>query len=137
MPDVEVDDFDVCESPENISRLDFISQLPLELAIHVLACLDALALSRASSVSRTWNKICANQHVWRESCLREMTTTYATSGAVKPNTGFGIPKNLPTSDWREIYRAKHELNQRWKLGKAQPIYLNGHKDSIYCVQFDE
>lgn len=137
VPDLEVD-ISECGTPEQyISKVDFISQLPLELAIHVLASLDAQALSRASEVSRDWNKICSNQHVWRESCLREMTTTYATSGPVKPNSGFGIPPNNPSSNWKEIYRAKQELNQRWKSGKAQPIYLNGHKDSIYCVQFDE
>lgn len=137
VPEIEVEDLEASEMQQDISRVDFISQLPIELAIHVLACLDALALGRASAVSRNWNKICGNNHVWRESCLREMTTTYATSGPVRPNTGLGIPKNLPSSDWREIYQAKTELNQRWKSGKAQPIYLNGHKDSIYCVQFDE
>lgn len=135
--DDDIEIIDIIESQQDISRVDFISQLPVELAIHVLACLDSLALSRASSVSRNWNKVCGNQHVWRESCLREMTTTYATSGSVRPNAGQGIPRNLPSSDWKEIYRAKNELDQRWKSGKAKPIYLNGHKDSIYCVQFDE
>jgi hypothetical protein len=29
------------------------------------------------------------------------------------------------------------LNDRWKTGKARAVYLNGHTDSIYCLQFDE
>ncbi|KAF4469423.1 F-box WD-repeat [Fusarium albosuccineum] len=120
-----------------ISKIDFISKLPTELAIHVLACLDATALTKASEVCRNWNKIISNQHIWRESCLRETTTTYATSGPVVPGTGFGVPAITPNSDWKEIYRAKQELTQRWKGGKATPVYLNGHKDSIYCLQFDE
>jgi hypothetical protein len=29
------------------------------------------------------------------------------------------------------------LERNWLEGAAEPIYLNGHTDSIYCVQFDE
>ncbi|RGP75511.1 hypothetical protein FSPOR_619 [Fusarium sporotrichioides] len=132
------------ESEENeteqntaISTIDFISRLPAELAIHVLANLDATALTKAAVVCKSWNKIVSNQHIWRESCLRETTTTYATSEPVAPGSGLGVPAVSPVNDWREIYRVKQELNQRWKTGQARPVYLNGHKDSIYCLQFDE
>lgn len=124
------------ESPA-ISTIDFISRLPAELAIHVLANLDASALTNAAMVCKGWNKIVSNQHIWRESFLRETTTTYATSEPVAPGSGLGVPAVTPGNDWREIYRVKQELNQRWKTGKARPVYLNGHKDSIYCLQFDE
>jgi F-box and WD-40 domain protein 1/11 len=120
-----------------ISRVDFIANLPTELAIHILAYLDASALAKASLTSRRWREIVSNQHIWRESCLRELTGTYAMGGPVQPNMGLGLPRNLPTSDWRQIYRVKKELDQRWKQGKARPVYLNGHTDSIYCLQFDE
>ncbi|KAM0224918.1 hypothetical protein ACHAQD_001716 [Fusarium lateritium] len=120
-----------------ISTIDFVSRLPAELAIHVLANLDAAALVSASMVCKNWKKIVSNQHIWRESCLRETTTTYATSEPVEPGTGLGVPAVSPVNDWREIYRVKQELSQRWKTGKARPVYLNGHKDSIYCLQFDE
>ncbi|TFA98244.1 Beta-TrCP [Trichoderma ghanense] len=131
------DDGSISAQDSNISRIDFIKQLPSELAIHVLACLDAAALAKASVVSRHWHDVVRNQHIWRESCLREMTTTYATSEPVKPGTGLGIPPVVPTNDWKQIYRAKLELAQKWKEGKARPMYLNGHTDSIYCLQFDE
>ena len=120
-----------------ISRVDFVANLPTELAIHILAYLDASALAKASLTSRRWREIVSNQHIWRESCLRELTGTYAMGGPVQPNMGLGLPRNLPTSDWRQIYRVKKELDQRWKQGKARPVYLNGHTDSIYCLQFDE
>ena len=120
-----------------ISRVDFVTNLPTELAIHILAYLDAAALAKASLVSQRWKQVINNQHIWRESCLREVTGTYAMSGAVQPNTGLGLPRNIPSSDWRQIYRDKKELDQRWKQGKARPVYLNGHTDSIYCLQFDE
>ncbi|EGU88942.1 hypothetical protein FOPG_04081 [Fusarium oxysporum f. sp. conglutinans race 2 54008] len=120
-----------------ISTIDFISRLPAELAIHVLANLDASALTKASMVCKNWNKIVSNQHIWRESCLRETTATYATSEPVAPGSGLGVPAISPANDWKDIYRVKQELSQRWKTGKARPVYLNGHKDSIYCLQFDE
>lgn len=139
IPGTEADDGtdSELELGSTISRIDFITKLPIELAIHVLACLDAAALAKASEVSQNWKKIVANQHIWRESCLREMTTTYATSGPVAPGTGLGIPPVSPSNDWKEIYRVKQELTHRWKAGKARPVYLNGHSDSIYCLQFDE
>ncbi|KAI8178685.1 Beta-TrCP [Colletotrichum sp. SAR 10_75] len=121
----------------NISRTDFISQLPVELAIQVLAHLDAAALNTASRVSRYWQGMVQNQHVWRESFLREKTGTYATSLPVQPGTGQGVPAITPGVDWKQIYKSKEELDLRWKEGKARPVYLNGHLDSIYCLQFDE
>lgn len=125
------------EQDPNISRIDFISSLPTELAIHVLANLDAVALAKSSRVSRRWHNTILNQHIWRESCLRETTSTYATSQPIQPNTGMGIPKIRPSIDWKNVYQAKIELSRCWKEGKAHPVYLNGHTDSIYCLQFDE
>ncbi|EQK99604.1 WD40 repeat-like-containing domain protein [Ophiocordyceps sinensis CO18] len=133
----ETDDNSALAQDASISRLDFISLLPAELAIHVLAFLDANALAKVGCVSRRWNAVVRNKHIWRESCLRETTATYATGGPVPPGIGLGIPSVTPGMDWKRVYRAKHELSQRWKGGKARPVYLNGHLDSIYCLQFDE
>ncbi|KAK2013530.1 WD repeat domain-containing protein [Colletotrichum eremochloae] len=130
-------DVDLDVEDANISRIDFVAQLPVELAIQVLAHLDATALGAASRVSREWKQMVNNQHVWRESFLREKTGTYATSQPVQPGTGQGVPPISPDVDWKQIYKAKDELDQRWKEGKAKPVYLNGHLDSIYCLQFDE
>ncbi|CAK7236912.1 hypothetical protein SBRCBS47491_009797 [Sporothrix bragantina] len=121
----------------DISKVDFVSNLPMELAIMILSELDASGLSSASRVSRTWNQAVKNQHIWRESFLREKTTTYATSGPVQPGVGLGVPPVRPSCDWRQIYRVKQDLDRRWQEGKTRPVYLNGHSDSIYCLQFDE
>ena len=136
-PELESDNARDDSSQQDISKIDFISHLPTELAIHILAYLDAATITNASLVSRSWKQISSNNHIWRESFLREMTSAYATSQPVQPNRGLGIPAHLPSSNWKEIYRAKQELNHRWKVGKARSVYLGGHSDSIYCVQFDE
>ncbi|KAK1756302.1 beta-TrCP [Echria macrotheca] len=125
------------DDESDIAKLDFISELPLELAIQILAQLDAAMLATVSRVSRNWRRISKNQHIWRESFLREKTATYATGGRVQPGAGLGVPPIQPTNDWKEIYRVKKELDKRWEKGQARPIYLNGHTDSIYCLQFDE
>lgn len=119
------------------NRIDFINRLPAELAIQVLAHLDASGLATASLVSRKWREVVCTQHIWRESYLREKTGTYATSEPIAPGTGQGIPMIQPHIDWKDAYRATEELAKRWKQGKASSIYLNGHSDSIYCLQFDE
>jgi F-box and WD-40 domain protein 1/11 len=123
-------------APE-ISRIDFIDRLPAELAIQVLAHLDAADLARSSLVSRSWREMVSCQHIWRESYLREKTCTYATSSPVQPGTGLGVPAVQPNINWKDAYRVSEELSQRWKRGHATSIYLNGHSDSIYCLQFDE
>lgn len=120
-----------------IPRVDFVAQLPLELAIEILAYLDGPDLATIERVSRAWRHVTTYQHIWRESFLRGMTTTFATSGPVKPGAGLGVPPVRPGGQWKDIYRAKVELDRRWKAGAASPVYLNGHTDSIYCLQFDE
>lgn len=125
------------DNTSQIICVDFVSKLPLELAIHVLASLNCLSLCQASCVSKNWKQIIQNPHIWRESCLRETTNTYATGKRIPPDAGLGVPKILPSTDWREIYRIRKVLSDRWKTGIARPVFLNGHTDSIYCLQFDE
>lgn len=122
---------------ESINRVDFITALPIELAIYILSQLDHRGLGQAALVSRNWLKISSTSHVWRDAFCREKSSTYAMSGPVVPGTGFGLPTVQPDKPWKEIYRVRHQLEANWRGGKAKPVYLNGHLDSIYCVQFDE
>jgi F-box and WD-40 domain protein 1/11 len=73
--------------------------------------------------------------IWRTVFLREQTKTYATSKPVPLGAGLGLPSKV--SDWKDLYRIRENLRQNWVAGSAEAIYLNGHLDSIYCVQFDE
>jgi F-box and WD-40 domain protein 1/11 len=122
---------------ESINRVDFITALPIELAIQILSHLDHKGLATAALVSRSWNKTSNTSHVWREAFCREKSHTYATSGPIVSGAGLGLPPVQPDKPWKEIYRVRHALEANWRGGKAKPVYLNGHLDSIYCVQFDE
>jgi len=120
-----------------ISRVDFISLLPAELSIQILAHVDHVTLYNTALVSKSWARVSRSQHVWREAFLREKSKTYAMSMPVQPGTMLGVPPTRPSNDWKELYRARQELEDNWRHGRAEPVYLNGHLDSIYCVQFDE
>ncbi|KAI0535619.1 quinon protein alcohol dehydrogenase-like superfamily [Xylaria digitata] len=121
-----------------VIRVDFISELPQELSVQILAYLDAIQLGAASQVSRLWYRVIQDQYIWRQSFLREKTHTYATSLPVQPGVGAGVPSLRPGNDWQKVYQAREELDRQWKIGtQAHAVYLNGHLDSIYCLQFDE
>jgi F-box and WD-40 domain protein 1/11 len=119
------------------SQVDFIELLPLELSIQILSRLNCHGLAQAARVSHTWRRISSSHHVWREAFLGDKSRTFATSVPVMPGKGFGLPVSQPDTKWKEIYRIRQELEMKWKRGEATPIYLHGHLDSIYCVQFDE
>lgn len=121
----------------SISRVDFISLLPSELSIQILSHLDHASLRNTSRVSRNWARVSESQHIWREAFLREKSKAFAMSQPIAPGTGLGLPAIKPENDWKDLYRIKQQLENNWREGKAEPVYLNGHLDSIYCVQFDE
>jgi len=121
----------------SIIRVDFIANLPTELALHILSTLDHCALAQASEVSRTWYKVANTSSIWKEAFYREKSSTYAMGRPVTPGSGLGLPPMVPDKQWKEVYRARQQLDRNWTEGDAKAIYLNGHTDSIYCIQFDE
>ncbi|CAD6500768.1 BgTH12-06475 [Blumeria graminis f. sp. triticale] len=127
----------IVENYDNISRVDFISDLPAELAIQILAYLDQKTLCNLSVVSRKWLDVSQAKCIWREVFLRDQTTTYATGKPIILGAGLGLPASKPDNNWKDLYRVREQLRHNWMRGAAQAVYLNGHLDSIYCVQFDE
>lgn len=121
----------------SIIRVDFIANLPTELALHILSTLDHYALAQAAEVSRTWYKVANTNSIWKEAFYREKSSTYAMGRPVTPGSGLGLPPMVPDKQWKDVYRARQQLEQNWTEGDAKAIYLNGHTDSIYCIQFDE
>ncbi|KZT59081.1 WD40 repeat-like protein, partial [Calocera cornea HHB12733] len=50
---------------------DFLRDLPIELALHVLRFVDdPRTLARAGQVSRTWRALLADEYMWRDMCKR-------------------------------------------------------------------
>ncbi|CAD6570253.1 MAG: hypothetical protein ASARMPREDX12_003431 [Alectoria sarmentosa] len=126
-------DFDI-----PVVRQDPLSALPLELVGHILSYLDASSLLNAELVSHDWHQSASSRHVWKDVFHAEFQevsqrgTTIAGSGLAP-----GLGKTVSRQEWKSMWRARKALQQRWIDGHAAAIYLEGHTDSVYCVQFDE
>ncbi|KAJ1959747.1 hypothetical protein IWQ62_004492 [Dispira parvispora] len=88
-----------------------------------------------------------------ESCaapLKQVSVTPGTSpmvvdspcstGLVSPSaksTEF-TPPLPPEKPWKQIYQHRYRLERRWdETGPKVVHYLNGHSDSVYCLQFHD
>jgi len=114
---------------------DPVSVLPPELMAHILAYLDATSLQKSELVSRDWNQVASSHPVWRQVFWAEFLGANGL-GNVNDRSLPGYPAGKPRQDWKCMWRARKALNQRWVDGHAAAIYLEGHTDSVYCVQFD-
>ncbi len=118
------------------SIADPLGILPEEIIGQILAYLDAGSLMNAEMVSRDWHQSASSHHVWREVFRTEFQGLCQTIST--RNSGrLGLGKVLARQDWKNMWRTRKALEQRWKDNHAAAVYLEGHKDSVYCVQFDE
>jgi len=102
----------------------------------ILSYLDSSSLINAELVSSDWHRSASSHHVWRDVFRAEFQNVCQTVTAPTASH-LGPGKSLGRQDWKNMWRARKALEQRWKDGHAAAIYLEGHKDSVYCVQFDE
>ncbi|OAL40079.1 hypothetical protein AYO20_00497 [Fonsecaea nubica] len=124
-------------SPANVHVIcrDPASVLATELVESILSFLDVESLVQASLVSHKWHDLCQSQAVWRGVFLQEYGPKNELPGAGVRLAGIG--KNKPGQDYRKLLEVRTLIDKRWRNGEAAAIYLNGHKDSVYCAQFDE
>ncbi|WEW55236.1 hypothetical protein PRK78_000665 [Emydomyces testavorans] len=126
------------EDDLDVVRKDPVSYLPTELMCHILSFLDAESVKNAELVSHAWNAQASSRHVWREVFRHEYRHgSHATNTKTEKAKPMGLGRLRPNQDWKKMYAVRQALEGRWKEGKAAAIYLHGHKDSVYCVQFDE
>ncbi|KIV79855.1 hypothetical protein PV11_07399 [Exophiala sideris] len=115
---------------------DPASVLATELVEGVLSFLDVESLVKASLVSRKWHDLCQSQAVWRRIFYRE----YGPKARPHPSGlpfAAGLGRSTPGQDFRKLFKVRTLIEKRWRNGEAAAVYLNGHKDSVYCAQFDE
>jgi F-box and WD-40 domain protein 1/11 len=103
----------------------------------VLRDLDHRALAQASLVNKQWHRLCNESSIWRDAFYRDKTVAAAIGHPIVPGSGLGIPAPTAEKDFKKLYQAKNDLDRNWREGDARAVYLNGHTDSVYCVQFDE
>ncbi|KAL8752501.1 MAG: hypothetical protein Q9199_005694 [Rusavskia elegans] len=123
-----------------MARRDPACKLPKELFTHILSYLDAPSLISSELVSRQWYSSASDPLVWKQifhSDFRPQTQTTPENSSDFQVGGRGLGNAQPDQDWKRMWKVRKALHQRWTDSHAAAIYLEGHYDSVYCVQFDE
>lgn len=122
-------------------RQDFVETLPSEIALQIFEHLDAQALLVAQRVGPAWRAMVDDSSVWRAAYLRKYDRRIYTDPAPIQVGGVGSGRtNKPNQEWKKMYKARLDLEQNWRKGArdaGKAVYLSGHTDSVYCLQFDE
>lgn len=123
----------------DVIRQDPARVLPVEIMEQILCYLDPQTLVRAETVCHDWRYKAKSRHVWRHAFQREYDTAgwYRHRSRHSPQPARGLGKGVADQDWQKMYHIRRQIDKQWAKGSAAAIYLNGHKDSVYCVQFDE
>ncbi|MCJ1336504.1 hypothetical protein MMC09_001780 [Bachmanniomyces sp. S44760] len=128
------------ENDSSIVKIDPQDFLPEELMGEIMSHLNAGSLMNAELVSRRWYSTASSVHVWRHMFQAEFESqlqSFPSNAHSLQVGGFGFGKRRPDQEWKRMWKTRKALQERWRNGHAAAIYLEGHKDSVYCVQFDE
>jgi F-box and WD-40 domain protein 1/11 len=110
------------------------------MVLQIIRHLDARDLAAVEQVNTSWRTIVDNS-VWRDAYLRKYERRVHTNPPSIQVGGIGCGRaNQPKQQWKRMYKARLELEKNWRAGPkdaGKAIYLSGHTDSVYCVQFDE
>ena len=121
--------------------VDPASRLPSELMLQIFQCLDVKDLCSIERVSSSWKKLADDTSVWRNAFLRKYERRVYTDPPSIQVGGIGCGRtNRPNQEWKRMYKARVALEKNWRAGPkdaGKAVYLSGHTDSVYCVQFDE
>ncbi|KAF2857918.1 WD40 repeat-like protein [Piedraia hortae CBS 480.64] len=140
-PDLSLlhDDMDVDLPPT--PRHDFVDLMPDEILLHIFGFLGGSDLSSVQLVSRKWRAITEDSCIWRSLFLRNYGRRVPSIPPPVQVGGCGAGRsNQPMQQWKKMFLARKQLDYNWRQGArgaGKAIYLSGHTDSVYCVQFDE
>ncbi|ORZ00320.1 WD40-repeat-containing domain protein [Syncephalastrum racemosum] len=82
-------------------KIDFLQQLPPELALHVLSFVDdPCTLARAARVSRYWNRLLQDESMWKALCIKHR-----------------LEKRIPSQpSYRDYFRRRYNIDNAWHHG---------------------
>ncbi|XP_067645673.1 F-box/WD repeat-containing protein 7 [Eurosta solidaginis] len=114
---------------------DFISLLPRELALQVLAYLEPKDLLRAAQTCRSWRFLCDDNLLWKEKCRKTQILTEPRTDRPKRGRAGNMPPIA--SPWKAAYMRQHIIEMNWRSRPIrEPKVLKGHDDHVItCLQF--
>lgn len=96
-------------------------------------------LSRHSSISTSTNPLSPSSSttLLPPPLRRASSATIPPLGLI-PSPSFGdLNPNAPLFlDWPTLYKDRFILDKRWEKGLPKASWLQGHEDSVYCIQYD-
>ncbi|KAG9666025.1 WD40 repeat-like protein, partial [Aureobasidium melanogenum] len=139
--DLDVEMADIAEIVAPVNKCsDPVEALPTEIVTLILSHLDPESLKAAQRVAKSWSRIAKDPLIWRAQYLRQYEKqTYVSPAPIQiGGTGTGLP-DQPMQHWELMHDARRRIDKNWTRGDqgGKGIYLAGHTDSVYCVQFDE
>lgn len=118
-------------------KLDPVSYLPVEVNSIIFSYLDADSLRTCQSIS-SWRPFASDTLTWRNEFLRRYEKKPSPQSAPIQIGGMGLGKpESKMQQWEKMYTARTAIDENWAAGKGRAVYMAGHTDSVYCVQFDE
>ena len=126
--ELEEQDSDNCDSAigddEHLVKFDILTELPCELRNRVLLYIGPSR--ELMVVCRTWNLFFQDKSYWKHQYITRFS----------PHLKSFL-LNTNKHEWSEMYWKRLRLLSNWKNAKVQALYLQGHTDSVYCLQFDK
>lgn len=125
---------------DKLGQADPVERLPTEIVTLIFSHLDAPSLKACHKVHPSWKRLAKDALIWKGQYLKEFEKKVYVEPAPIQIGGAGIGRpNQPMQKWEKMYDARKRLNANWAKGDegGKAVYLSGHTDSVYCVQFDE
>ena len=116
---------------------DFISLLPKELALSVLAFLEPRDLLRAAQTCRNWRFLTDDNLLWKDKCRVAGIVDLKDLGPHKRKNGRTSSTANCGSPWKQAYMRQHNIKMNWRTKPIRPPkVLKGHDDHVItCLQF--
>lgn len=138
--DIDMLDDASSEDENDLVAVDPVAVLPTEIVTLIFSHLDPQSLKACRNVSKSWAPLTKDSLLWRGQYLQQ----YQKQNYVSPapiqigGVGTGLPKQ-PLQQWERMFNARRKIDKNWARGDqgGKGVYLAGHTDSVYCVQFDE
>ncbi len=126
----------ICEHLKTISKIDFITRLPVELSRQIITNLDAKSICSCARVKKNWEIIANSDEVWQKLCLQHVKKE-----CVK--CGWSLPclDNIMDTNWKDFYKRRMKVEKNWRKGVYSCSYLqtsiSGQEDGITALYFNE